>query len=40
MSKVWLWGAGLGGAVLLALVIWAWQNVGLAALQLGLGACL
>ncbi|MEQ4313313.1 hypothetical protein ABNM01_10165 [Pseudomonas syringae] len=26
-------------AVLLGLLWWAWQHVGLAALQLGLGAC-
>ncbi|KGS14496.1 MULTISPECIES: hypothetical protein [Pseudomonas syringae group] len=29
----------LAGAVLLGLLWWAWQHVGLAALQLGLGAC-
>ncbi|WP_268946390.1 hypothetical protein [Pseudomonas syringae] len=29
----------LVGLVLLGLVWWAWQHVGLAALQLGLGAC-
>ncbi|KTB64297.1 hypothetical protein ACTACG_13395 [Pseudomonas syringae] len=29
----------LVGVVLLGLVWWAWQHVGLAALQLGLGAC-
>jgi hypothetical protein len=40
MSRLWLWGASLGGALALTLVWWAWQNVGLAALQLGVGACL
>jgi hypothetical protein len=40
MSRVWLCGAGLAGAALLALVWNAWQQVGLAALQLGMGACL
>ncbi|KOP55400.1 hypothetical protein OX90_18025 [Pseudomonas coronafaciens pv. porri] len=29
----------LAVAVLLGLLWWAWQHVGLAALQLGLGAC-
>ncbi|WP_275899041.1 hypothetical protein [Pseudomonas viridiflava] len=40
MSRMWFWGAGLVGVLTLALVWWAWQNVGLAALQLGMGACL
>lgn len=40
MSRLWRWGAGLSGALLLALVWWAWQQVGLAGLQLGVGACL
>lgn len=40
MSRLWLWGASLSGGLLLALVWWAWQHVGLAALQLGAGTCL
>ncbi|SDX65368.1 hypothetical protein SAMN05444064_12953 [Pseudomonas syringae] len=40
MSGRWsLLTALLAGAVLLGLVWWGWQQVGLAALQLGLGAC-
>ncbi|AHF68937.1 MULTISPECIES: hypothetical protein [Pseudomonas] len=31
--------AALAGVVVLGLLWWAWQQVGLAALQLGLGAC-
>ncbi|WP_259640182.1 hypothetical protein [Pseudomonas syringae] len=40
MSGRWLLlSAVLAGMALLGLVWWAWQQVGLAALQLGLGAC-
>jgi hypothetical protein len=39
MSKLCWYGAVLAGAMLLALVWWAWQQVGLGALQLGMGAC-
>ncbi|KPB83268.1 Uncharacterized protein AC504_4351 [Pseudomonas syringae pv. maculicola] len=40
MSRRWsLLTAVLAGAVVLGLVWWAWQHVGLAALQLGMGAC-
>jgi hypothetical protein len=40
VNQAWAWGAAIatGGAVL-ALIWWAWQQVGLAALQLGMGAC-
>ncbi|EKN45530.1 MULTISPECIES: hypothetical protein [Pseudomonas syringae group] len=40
MSRHWplLTALAAGGAVL-ALVWWGWQQVGLAALQLGMGAC-
>jgi hypothetical protein len=39
VNRLWSWGAGLGIVALLMLVWWAWQRVGLAALQLGMGAC-
>ncbi|WP_268939513.1 hypothetical protein [Pseudomonas cichorii] len=40
MSLSWpVLAAVLSGTVVLALLWWAWQQVGLAALQLGLGAC-
>ncbi|KTB86345.1 hypothetical protein ABNM12_06905 [Pseudomonas syringae] len=40
MSRRWpLLAALLVGAVVLGLLLWAWQHVGLAALQLGMGAC-
>ncbi|WP_278185612.1 hypothetical protein [Pseudomonas viridiflava] len=40
MSRHWpLLAALTGGGTVLALVWWAWQQVGLAALQLGMGAC-
>jgi len=39
VNRLWFWGAGMAGGLLLALVWWAWQYVGLAALQLGMGAC-
>jgi hypothetical protein len=29
----------VAGSAVLALIWWAWQHVGLAALQLGMGAC-
>lgn len=40
MSRRWpLLAALLVGAVVLGLLLWARQHVGLAALQLGMGAC-
>ncbi|MFJ4144662.1 hypothetical protein [Pseudomonas sp. NPDC089734] len=40
MNRPWpLLAAIVTGASVLALLWWAWQQVGLAALQLGLGAC-
>ncbi|GFM51034.1 hypothetical protein [Pseudomonas capsici] len=40
MSRHWpVLAAVLTGTVVLGLLWWAWQQVGLAALQLGLGAC-
>ncbi|WP_439894714.1 hypothetical protein ACTACV_19330 [Pseudomonas syringae] len=40
MSRHWpLLAALTGGGAVLALVWWAWQQVGLVALQLGMGAC-
>ncbi|EGH47138.1 hypothetical protein PSYPI_34675, partial [Pseudomonas syringae pv. pisi str. 1704B] len=40
MSRRWpLLAALLVGAVVLGLLWWAWQHVGLGALQLGMGAC-
>ncbi|WP_258198104.1 MULTISPECIES: hypothetical protein [Pseudomonas syringae group] len=40
MSRRWpLLAALAAGVAVLALVWWGWQHVGLAALQLGMGAC-
>jgi hypothetical protein len=39
MTRALPWLAAAVGATVLALVWWAWQQVGLAALQLGPGAC-
>ncbi|WP_269815982.1 hypothetical protein [Pseudomonas viridiflava] len=40
MSRHWPLLAALAfGSTVLALVWWGWQQVGLAALQLGMGAC-
>jgi len=39
VSRLWSWLGGVGLALLLALVWWGWQRVGLGALQLGMSVC-
>jgi hypothetical protein len=40
VNHAWPWVAAIAtGSAVLALIWWAWQQVGLAALQLGMGAC-
>ncbi|MEB0091528.1 hypothetical protein RHM65_12765 [Pseudomonas sp. CCI4.2] len=40
MNGVWPWIGGMSlGVLLLALVWWGWQRVGLGALQLGMSLC-